>query len=402
MRRLLRGCAAAAVVAAVVATPAASAHAGWTSFSVVAEADGLSVGAFVPGGPVNDRVMDGGAPRAQALLDSLGTSTAYAAAPWPGELIANATGLASGPTGLPLPTYPLIASSTHPTTDRDEEVYGPVALSAASDALSSSSRGQVSSSGVGSLDSTASALQRPDGTLVAQARSVVAGLVVGPVVLGRVESVATVTRAADGRLARQSVTTVDGARIGTQAVELTKGGISVLGIGVPVGPGHPALAPLAAQGVVITWVAAVETPDGVVSPGIEITVNRAVSLTGQGSSTLRYTVGRASARVAVGGSFRRAPAIAPAPAPSPAGAFFGLPAPAGAVVVAPVPQPAAQPAPQPVAAPRPTAPRAGLVAVSRRAEVWPTFYLPLVLAGLLLVVGAASVRQWGVRGVWAS
>ncbi len=403
MRRLTRDLtAAAALSAALVAlgTAPVSALDRWASFSAVADADGLHIAARVPGGPVNDNVMDGGAPRAQALLDSLGSSTAFSAAPWPGALVANATGLASGPTGLPLPTYPLIASSSHPTMAADDKMFGPVVLAARSGLSTSSSRGQLASAGTGTVDTVATVAHRPDGVLTAQADTVVSGLTVGPLVLGRVESHSAVARRPDGSLTRTASTSVSGARVGTQAVELTPDGISVLGTGVPLGPGHPALKPLTDQGIVISWVRAVESKDGVVSPAIEITVTRPVSLTGQGSSTVRYTVGRTAARVGVSGAMPKATTSTRPPATS--GGFELADTSRDTTAAGPVTPVVDAPAPAvqalPVAQSRPA-----LGAVRRVAEVWPTsFYLPLVAAAVLMLGGAAALRTWGVRGVWES
>src|SRR4051812_36387730 len=65
--------------------PGAGASSGFGTFELIAAADGGRVVVSAPGaGPV-DPVSDGGAPSAQAVLNSLGTSAGYAAAPYPGE-----------------------------------------------------------------------------------------------------------------------------------------------------------------------------------------------------------------------------------------------------------------------------------------------------------------------------
>lgn len=386
------------LAAGTMALPPSAAHGGWDAYTAVAEADGLQVSVHVPGGPLNDDVLDAGSPRAQAQLDSLGTSVAFAAAPWPGELLANSTGLLSGIIGRPLPSYPLIARSSHPTKDQDHQSAGPVTLTARSAAAAASSRGTDSSS---ATDSTADVSRSEAGDLSAKASSVLQGLVVGPLELGRVEARAAATRRTDGSLQRTSAATVAAVRVAGQAVELTERGLVLAGTTVPLSPADPALRELADAGVVVRWVAEQELPDGVVSPGVEITLTAPVSLAGGGSSFVRWTVGRSSARVAVSGrpqtqsELPPEPApVAPNPAPPPSGEQGGV-----TPVDGPVPAGAAAPAPGPVAAP--AALGVDVRAGRRSIEVWPTFYLPLVAAGLLALGSAAALRRWGVRRVWA-
>ena len=385
-----------------------SAQQSWASFSTVAEADGLRVTAVVPGGPVTDRVLDGGAPRAQARLDSLGTSTAFAAAPWPGELVANATGLLSGPTGLPLPTYPFLATSSHPTAAQDSRSVGPFLLSAGSEERSSTARarmGQQAAVLAGELDASAAVTRTDDQTLTAQAQSSARQLVVGPLVLGRVEAHATVSRSLGGKLVRTSSLDVTGARVGDQAVELTPAGIVLAGTTVPVAPDHPALTPLVEQGITVRWAGAVDTPDGVRSPAVEITVTRPVSLTGQGASTTTYTLGHAVAVVSASAAGTGA-STSPAPEPEskpPSAAPPATELDAGLTPLPPLPVRATAPMPPPPLAAAQVPPEIRTVTAGRRAvELWPSFYVPLVVAGALGVGAVLSLRTWGVKRVWAS
>ena len=383
--------------AGLLLAPVTGAYGDWDAFTAVAEADGLQVSVHVPGGPLNDDVLDAGSPRAQAQLDSLGTSIAFAAAPWPGELLANGSGLASGIVGRPLPTYPLIARSSHPTQAKDNQVVGPVQLTAQSSADSSSSRGTDASS---AADTTAEVGRAAGGELTAHATTVVSGLVVGPLVLGRVDARASATRRADGTLLRTSSASVSAARIAGQAVELTARGIAVAGTTVPLSPQDPLLRPLADAGLVIRWVAGQESADGVVSPGVEITLTEPVSLAGSGSSFVRWTIGRSAAHVAVSG--RPQPQTEPQPQPTavagpvpdgPAAPSLGGPA---RVLAAPLGTTDA--GVPPVALPAGSG--SGPAVALRAAEVWPTFYLPLVVAGLLALGSAGALRSWGVRRVW--
>src|SRR5438094_180719 len=88
-------------------------------FSGSAAAGGVRATLAVPEAPVTNTPVDGGGPTAQVQVDSLGTSTGYAAFPDPGQLVVSIPGLAvgllsGGPGGVPIPSpppYPFAVSS---------------------------------------------------------------------------------------------------------------------------------------------------------------------------------------------------------------------------------------------------------------------------------------------------
>jgi S-DNA-T family DNA segregation ATPase FtsK/SpoIIIE len=100
-------------------------------------------------------VVQGTAPVARTALDSLGTSEALAAGPYPGDLAASLPGTVRTTSGIPLPDYPLVVATS--AGDNPKEVVAPgVSLHAESRSRRSASRATVGSESTGST-STADA-----------------------------------------------------------------------------------------------------------------------------------------------------------------------------------------------------------------------------------------------------
>src|SRR5205807_8739835 len=99
-------------------------------------------------------VLQGAGPIARAALDSLGTSQALSAGPYPGDLAASLPGTVRTTSGLPLPDYPLLAATT--LGDPPKEIVAPgMSLRAESRERRSTSRATIGSDSTGST-STAS------------------------------------------------------------------------------------------------------------------------------------------------------------------------------------------------------------------------------------------------------
>jgi hypothetical protein len=112
-------------------------------------------------------VVQGTAPVARAALDSLGSSEALAAGPYPGDLAASLPGTVKTTSGVPLPDYPLVASTS--SGDDPKEVVAPgVSLRAESRSSRSASRATVGSDSTGST-STADAERTDAGGVQATA-----------------------------------------------------------------------------------------------------------------------------------------------------------------------------------------------------------------------------------------
>ena len=115
----------AAGVLAVGLTGAGRAGADAIRFSASATADGGRLAFLVPGASVSDQIIDGGGPVAQADLDSLGSSRAFASTPYPGELGVIGPGIVASLINAPQPPpYPFIAQSSHPSTPEQHVEYG--------------------------------------------------------------------------------------------------------------------------------------------------------------------------------------------------------------------------------------------------------------------------------------
>src|SRR5438477_1700681 len=80
-----------------------------------ATAEGGRFGFAVPGFAVVEQIIDGGGPVADARIDALGNSRAFAALPYPGDHAINGPSNVAGLAGLPSPpAYPFYAGSTYP------------------------------------------------------------------------------------------------------------------------------------------------------------------------------------------------------------------------------------------------------------------------------------------------
>jgi len=373
-----------------------------SSFSGVAAADGVRTAVASPGFAVVERT-EAGAPAVQAVVDSAGTSRAFAGHPYPGDEALSVLPLA----GAPRSTYPAFAESSHPT-DPDGSVEAPgVTLDARSDERTSSALGR---SGLASDDGTSGGVASAaadvacsdDGTVRAAAETVAEALSFGDGVLriGRVRSTATVTVAADGTPVVESSLDAGQITVAGQTVGFGDGGLEFGESATPV-PANPLAELLTEAGIEVTYVAASTQPDGqgVVAPALRVVVSR--EAVGTGATVVTYTFGRATA------SARAAAAAAPASA---------LPAPTAAVPSSPVPAPAAA-GPGLVASPVAPAPATAAPvspgAVSTPAddiETWPSgavtgfsswsIYLVIVVSAVALLGGSKLLRIMGVEARW--
>src|SRR2546423_214308 len=166
-KRCGRGVALIALAGSAVALLPTSAPADTlTTFDARAAASGVDVTASNASIPLG-LVVEGTAPVARAALDSLGTSQALAAGPYPGDLAASLPGTVKTTSGIPLPDYPLMAATS--AGDEPKEVVAPgMSLRAESRASRSTGRATVGSDSTGST-STATAERDDAGGVVATA-----------------------------------------------------------------------------------------------------------------------------------------------------------------------------------------------------------------------------------------
>lgn len=133
---------------AVALLPAAAPADTLSTFDARAAASGIDVTLANPSIPLG-LVVQGTAPVARATLDSLGTSEALAAGPYPGDLAASLPGTIKTTSGIPLPDYPLMAATN--AGDDPKEVVAPgMSLRAESRTQRAASRATVGSDSTGS------------------------------------------------------------------------------------------------------------------------------------------------------------------------------------------------------------------------------------------------------------
>jgi len=425
-RRIVAGCLLVGIgVAGFSVTTSAGAADGPSAFFAIANADGVHAMIEMKGYTVVDQLLDAGLPSAQATIDSLGTSAAYAAEPYPGDLVltapgtgAIATGGVCGPLKLSpcpaIPDYPLIAQSTFPGQDSGSIDGAVTKLSAHSTDSSSSSNAETGlgdpATASGGRSTIASNVhhETATGAVAASAESTVESLTLADVLrIGRAHASAKVTQAVGGSLTRESSLDVTGVTIAGQAVGLTDQGLLLAGTSTPLPPTSPLLGILADRGITVRYLAPETTPTGVVAPGIEVSFPVTIP-TAPKPAQASYVLGRASAFGSAGGIGVAA-----------GGGGGGIDSSVGDASLAPPGRSLADGSTAslsavatPVSSRAPAVGRAGArqrtIAFARPGGAtglvpadWSVgFYLVLVVAGLVTLGGAQLFRILGVRVAW--
>jgi hypothetical protein len=392
----------AAALGAIWLTCPSSAGAG-TGGSYTATSDARLVAVDVVVSPpiLFDPLFDGGSSVAQAEIDSLGATSAFASNVYPGATILGLPGLLAG-YGFPsesVPTYPLIARSDQ-LTPADHREAGTVVLDAQSQMGSSS--GRVTD---GAANASAMVLAEPDGGRVtATAEASVPSLQLGAgFQASGVRSSAEVSRSASGELERTSTFEVSSLMVLGQRLAVTGTGISILGSDLPLGVDldtalADVLGALTDQGTTLEFLPAVESDDGITSAGLRITtvLNPPPEVaSGVETITSVVTFGRVSATVsnsAFGSSGLVSPPVSVPTPNSPSTSQGGS---AGGTGVAASPRATtAPPARATTAAPTAAAVDGTSIALDISLS---RFYPVLVLAGLVGVATVSAIRQLGVR-----
>jgi hypothetical protein len=313
--------AATAALAAVLTTGSAGAAEFVGSYFAAANADGVRLMLIAPAASLSDTAADVAGPSAQATMDSIGTSRAFASFPYPGETVVTSTGLVRTLSGAPVPDYPLYANSDHPLVPSQQIGSGVFALRADSAERRSAATASVGLAveGAGTLGlvrSTASTDATGD-AVISEAQSVIESLSIGPLRLGHVVSTARVSLGPDGQLTRQSSTDVVGATVAGVDVAITPDGLKAGDAAAPL-PAAPVGDALAGAGITVELVKAQELPAGVAAPAVRITQQQ------ESGTKLIYLLGAATATAggeSVGtGLSDGADAAAPETAPGDGGA----------------------------------------------------------------------------------
>jgi hypothetical protein len=310
---LLAGLLSTWATAAVAATSGALA----VSFAGSASSDGFRTTLTIPGAPVADQLVDLAGPSAQAAADTLGTSTGYAALPYPGSVTTSATGLLTGllcqgagglpPVCLPqLPSYPLQVTSSVNGKHDVSAGAGPYVLTAHSDTSGSnaSAVGGVQSGvsgNAGLMTSTASVAPGPDKTVVATATSDIQSITAGPLSIGEIKSIATETLSNDGTITATTSIAITGVAVGGAAVTVDGDGLTTPGPPVPLPINSTLKQLLSASGITVELAPARKLKGRVIAPAVLITMPVDTSI-GIQPGNLSVTFGGATAALS-GASF---------------------------------------------------------------------------------------------------
>lgn len=399
------------------------------SFSASAGADLVRVGFRIEPGVVVEQLLDPGAATAQAQLDSLGTSTAFASNPFPGTFAVSLPGTFAGAVGTPGFAYPLAVSSSWPAAPEATAGAGPLQLSAES--KESGSAGTVTD-GASRAASTVSR-DPATGEVDARAETVVGEVnFSGLLTLAGIRSVATATRRPGGEVQRAAELSVSRLTVLDRSFRIGPDGISLTDQHLPGGDARavldPLLARLAELGVSLGFLDPVTTADGVISGALSVTWR--TEIPDQGIATVTATFGRvfasASDRAAgqpagaglefgdggsttTGADLTAGPAEPP-PLEGPAPAEGPMANPAGPVLPAEPAGGAAAAAVAPAASPVPAgggglagAPELAATVIDDADTTPVSRIYPVFVAVALGLLGVATVfRHRGVRQTWNS
>ena len=316
-------------------------------FTLVARADPMAlqvVGSeapVVPGGEVVYATPSS----AQAAADSLGSSRAFASAPYAGDFFTTLPGTVNGVSGgkfPPLPQFPFYVSSEYPSRPSQEFSAGShrVKAQSANGASAGDARAGLSTAPPEAAASVATAAVNRDaatGVLVAEASSELQPLALtNDVRIGEVRS--TVKLRFDPAAPERGVEKTSQLRVGTIVVAGLQFGVTDKGVTVVGNPLVPvdasaAAAVLHSAGVEFEYVPAVATPTSLSSASIRVVIVRDAPRAGVTRTT--FVLGQASATVDP-----TAPAATPAPVELPPGFLDPTPLPPDTGPVAPLRDPA--------------------------------------------------------------
>jgi hypothetical protein len=278
---------------------------GSDTFDALATAEAFRYQFGSPGFLVVERYVDFGAPVAQASIDSLGRSAAFASDPYPGETFIAGPGTLSGVTGLPNPgNYPFYVSTSYPAKPESNFEQPGYLLKAKSEELRSTSSARHGGAQGDSEVFFAEAASTVDytpatGAVQAQSRAVARQIDIGGVLkIGSMDTSAKVSQVPGQEAVRESTFRVDFVSVAGQAVGLSAKGLTLAGSNAPLPDGSPMAQALKSANITVQYLQAANQPGEVTSPGLLITQRFPVPQGPEMISTL--VLGRAVARVAIG------------------------------------------------------------------------------------------------------
>ena len=290
------------VLIPTTAGAADSSDAAIPAFSGSAAGYGVQAVTTIPNAPLTNTPVDSGGPTAQVAVNSIGSSTGYAAFPDPGQAVVTLPGTVAGLAGAPVspPSYPFYVQSDANSSPRASAGAGPYNLAATSDATSShaSANAGLATSEVGnaSLVTSTASLVASSAQVVASAQNDVQALAVGPLTIGEIKTTATESLVA-GVITPSTSMQISGVQVGGVPVAISPAGLAVAGESVPL-PLNSTLSSLLQQSGIAVKVLGSQTFSGtVVSPAMQITVP-VPAVEAFGSGTFTMTLGMATASMA--------------------------------------------------------------------------------------------------------
>jgi hypothetical protein len=316
--------AAAACVAALVVPAAVAPAADNGQYSGVAAADGVRIQVRVPGFLVLEDFVDAGAPTAQASLDSIGGSNAFASAPYPGQTVITGPGTFAIATGVQVPAaYPWYTASAYPATPEQKVDQGPVFLESRSGADSSTAGARLGGAEQTGRTAANTAVTRAgDGTVTASAETSTDLLTVGPVSISGLVSKATAVRRPGQVPERSSSLWAAKIHIADIPVAIGAKGLVLAGTTIPAQSIPGINDALKSAHVTIEALQPSETTDGVLAAGLRITTTQPIPVAGV-PGTVTYTLGQAFAAATAGAIPPVAGNATDVPAPTAAGTGEG-------------------------------------------------------------------------------
>lgn len=284
-----------------------------SSYTVLARADAFAVEYLNTAAPVfaENAIIYGTPATAQSLVDSVGQSTAFAAAPYPGEIMVglpdNGKGVVAGFGGPPeaVPTYPFFVQSEHPIKPHAVQDQSGNRLVADSDQYSSSSEarsGLITGDLFAALQAQASSSSVVDsatGTITATADSRLDALKLTEALqIGRSTAHAKMIQEPGQPIVKGSSFTIGSIIVGGVEMSYGDGGFK-LGDQTPAPPGDPAplFEALKAAGITVEILPATGTESSIESAGMRITQVQEF-----GGSTQRVTIILGRVRTSIDGS----------------------------------------------------------------------------------------------------
>jgi hypothetical protein len=279
-----------------------------SAYTAVARADALGIEYVNTAAPVfgDNPVIYGTPATAQSEVDSNGRSTAFAAAPYPGDLMVglpdNANGIMAG-SGFParFPPYPFIVRSEYPVAPSAERSQSGISLAARSDQLASAAEarsGLITGDLLAAAQAQASSRAEVDqvtGAITVTADSRLDGFkVTDALQVGKSASHARIVSRPGQDVVKETSFTVASVIVNGVELGLTDQGFEIGDQKAPAPDPGPVLESLRQAGVTVEFLPATGTGSSVESAGLRIT--QVQDLGGQ-RQRVSLVLGRVSARI---------------------------------------------------------------------------------------------------------